>query len=196
LTTWVRFGTGSRAAASGEIVDRYRVESVSHVRGTPLAGVETGASFFRVESSAGPPAGTGDLVAATQHLGYTRASERAELASPPPAGPDSLAVVIPITKSEAWWALAHDERDQLFRGRGDRKGHVAVGRPHAPRLFRKLYHGRGVPGAGWDFLTYFELEASGADEFRALVASLRDPELNPEWLEVIREAEVWLRKVP
>jgi hypothetical protein len=193
-TTWVRFGTGLHPAEAGEIVDQYRVEAVSTVRGAPLGGIEPGARFFRVESSAGPPAGEGDLVGATQHLGYTRARERRELLSGPAAGPDSLAVVIPITKSEAWWALAHDERDRLFRGQGERDGHVNVGRPYAPRLFRKLYHGRGISQAGWDFLTYFEFEPNGVEDFRALVAGLRDPERNPEWREVVRESEIWLRK--
>ena len=142
------------------------------------------------------PAGAGDLVGVTAALAYTRAAERAELASG--AALDSATahvVVIPISRMSSWWALAHDERDHLFRGAGKSDGHVNVGRPYAPRLFRKLYHGRGVPGAGWDFLTYFEFEPALAEDFRALCAGLRDPARNPEWETVERETEIWLKKV-
>lgn len=192
--TWVRFGTALAEPRDGEHVDRYRLESVTSHRGAPLEGLEVGAPFYRVESTAGVPAGDGDLVAVTQHLGYTRASERVELAATATPGPDAHVVVIPLTKSASWWSLAHDERDQLFRGAGRAEGHVAVGRPHAKTILRKLYHGRGVPGAGWDFLTYFEFSPDLADDFRALVAKLRDPAQNPEWAEVVREAELWLHR--
>jgi chlorite dismutase len=138
--------------------------------------------------------GAGDLVGVTQHLGYTRSEERAALASTATPGPDAHVVVIPLTKTPGWWALAHDERDRLFRGAGKALGHVDVGRPHAKTILRKLYHGRGVPGAGWDFLTYFEFAPELAPSFRELLQGLRDPGRNPEWAEVAREAEIWLRR--
>jgi len=195
--TWVRFVAGARASASeGERVDRYRVEHVTTVRGAPLLGVEVGAVFSRIESTLGVPAGAGDLVGVTTSLAYTRAAERPEIAPAPPL--DTLtahAVVIPISKKNSWWALAHDERNHLFRGAGKGDGHVNVGRPYASRLFRKLYQGRGVPGAGWDFVTYFEFEPAIADDFQALVAGLRDPARNPEWETVERETEIWLKRV-
>jgi len=195
--TWVRFTAGSVAAAGdGERVDRYRVEQTTTVRGAPLLGIEAGAMLTRIESTLGVPAGTGDLVGVTAPLAYTRAAERAELASPAPTGsPTAHAVMIPISRQSSWWGLAHDERDHLFRGAGKSDGHVTVGRPYAPRLFRKLYHGRSLPGAGWDFLTYFEFEPELADDFRALCVGLRDPERNPEWETVERETEIWLKKV-
>ena len=195
--TWVRFTAGAGASErEGERADRYRVEHVTTVRGTPLLGIDVGASLTRIESTLGVPAGAGDLVGVTAPLAYTRAAERAELASPAPLGtPTAHAVMIPISRKNSWWALAHDERDHLFRGAGKSDGHVKVGRPYAPRLFRKLYHCRGLPGAGWDFLTYFEFEPALADDFRALVAGLRDPARNPEWETVERETEIWLKKV-
>jgi hypothetical protein len=193
-TTWVRFTTTVIEPGSGERADRYRIESVTSRLGARLEGLEPGGHLSRVESTAGIPAGAGDLVGVTQHLGYTRAEERAELASTATPGPDAHVVVIPITKSPAWWSLAHDERDRLFRGTGKAPGHVEVGRPYAKTIHRKLYHGRSVPGAGWDFLTYFEFGPELIDEFRALVAGLRDPARNPEWAEVVREAEIWLTR--
>jgi hypothetical protein len=194
-TTWVRFSSSSVQPGDAERVDRYRIESVTTISGAPLTGFAPGGALSRVESTAGLPAGPGDLVGVTQHLGYTRAAERAELAATATPGPGAHVVVIPLTKSDAWWSLAHDERDRLFRGAGKAEGHVTVGRPHAKTIVRKLYHGRPVPGAGWDFLTYFEFEPELADDFRALVAGLRDPERNPEWSEVVREAELWLTRV-
>jgi chlorite dismutase len=193
-TTWVRFSTGHAQPDTGERVDHYRIQSITSHRGAPLAGLEVGARLTRVESTLGLPAGGGELIGVTQHLGYTRAGERAELAATATPGSSAHVVVIPLSKSPTWWSLAHDERDLLFRGAGKADGHVTVGRPHAKTIQRKLYHGRGVPGAGWDFLTYFEFEPELASDFRALVAGLRDPARNPEWNEVIREAEIWLTR--
>lgn len=192
--TWVRFTTNAAEPAAGERADRYRIVSVSSRTGAPLGGLEPGGRLTRIESTLGVPAGAGDLVAVTQHLGYTRSSERAELASTATPGPNAHVVVIPLSKSEAWWSRAHDERDHLFRGAGKAEGHVNVGRPHAKTILRKLYHGRGVPGAGWDFLTYFEIDPALEDDFRSLLRGLRDPAQNPEWAEVEREAEIWLRR--
>lgn len=185
------------AGASGGVsspVDRYRVLSVTTIAGQPLSGIEPGGELLRIESTAQPPPGAGDLVGVTRHLGYQTAAERVELAPPAPPASGGFCVLIPISKSAAWWNLAQDERILAFRGRPPR-GHVAVGRPYANRIFRKLYHGRYLPGAGWDFLTYFEFETEREAEFRALVAALRDPEQNPEWSYVEREAEVWMRRV-
>jgi hypothetical protein len=193
-TTWVRFTTTVVEPRAGERVERYRIASVTSHRGLPLEGVEVGAWLSRVESTTGLPSGDGDLVGVTQHLGYTRSDERAELAATATPGPSAHVVVIPLTKSPGWWSLAHDERDRLFRGAGRAEGHVNVGRPQAKTIQRKLYHGRGVPGAGWDFLTYFELDAEFAGDFRDLLAGLRDPARNPEWAEVVRESEIWLTR--
>jgi hypothetical protein len=193
-TTWVRFSTTPAEPAPGERADRYRIETITNHRGAPLTGLETGMRLTRVESTLGLPAGGGDLMGVTQHLGYTRAEERAELAATATPGSGAHVVVIPIIKSKTWWSLAQDERDRLFRGAGKAPGHVSVGRPHAKTIFRKLYHGRSLPGAGWDFLTYFEFEPELAADFRDLLIGLRDEARNPEWANVVREAEIWLRR--
>jgi hypothetical protein len=192
--TWVRFCDEASAAPSPTTkVDRYRVDSVRAVCGPSLPGIALGAKLVRLESTLELPAGGGDLVGVTQHLGYTRAAERADLATASPPGSDAVCVVIPITKSEAWWQLAFDERDALFRGAA-RPGHVDLGLPYARTLLRKLYHGRPVPGAGWDFVTYFEFTPERRADFEALLAGLRDPERNPEWAYVERETEIWLSR--
>ena len=60
---------------------------------------------------------------------------------------------------------------------------------------RRLYHARYLPGSEWDFLTYFEFTEKRAQQFRELVAALRDVKKNPEWKFVNREVEIWMKKV-
>ena len=192
--TWVRFCVEASAVpASTTRVDRYRVDSVRTVSGAPLAGIVSGAKLVRLESMVELPAGGGDLIGVTQHLVYTRAAERPSLVTASPPGADALAVMIPLTRSEAWWQLAQDERDALFRGAG-KLGHVDVGLPYARTILRKLYHCRPLPGAGFDFLTYFEFSPADRPRFEALLAALRDPEQNPEWGYMERESELWLSR--
>jgi hypothetical protein len=191
----VRFCPATSGSATPNTkIDRYRVDAVRTLSGAPLGGIVPGSELLRLESTAELPPGGGDLIGVLQHFGYTRAAERPALATTSPPGADATCVVIPLTKSEAWWQLALDERDTLFRGASSRAGHVALGIPSARTLVRKLYHGRPLPGAGWDFVTYFEFSPERRGEFEALLAALRDPEQNPEWNYVERETEIWLSR--
>jgi hypothetical protein len=193
--TWGRFCVETSASPTLTTkVDRYRVEAVRHVRGAALAELEPGTKFVRLESISELPAGGGDLIGVTQHLVYTRAAERPDLVTTPLPGQDAICVVIPLTKSEAWWQLALDERDAMFRG-ATRSGHVEVGLAYARIILRKLYHSRPLPGAGWDFVTYFEFAPAHRPQFDALLAALRDPARNPEWNYVERESEIWLSRI-
>ena len=174
---------------------RYRVESLQPVRGQHGLSFGAGAEIARHESELPPAALEDALVGVTQHVLYTDAAQRAELAkiSSPESGP--CAVLIPIKKSAEWWALAQDERHAQFAGAGRAKGHTAIGTPYAARIFRRLYHARYLPGSAWDFLTYFEFPAAEAGSFRQLLNDLRNPELNPEWRLVEAEVELWLTKL-
>lgn len=139
------------------------------------------------------------LIGVTQRLRYTTADQQAELlrapAQPVDASGTSVAVLIPIAKSDAWWELPHDERQRHFLQTERTEGHTAIGLRYADRIYRKLYHSRYIhPPQGFDFLTYFEFPEDLAEDFRALLSNLRDPELNPEWAFVKREIEIWLRK--
>jgi hypothetical protein len=191
--TWARFcvADASLEPPSTTRVDRYRVEAVHTLRGAPLRGIAVGAPLVRLESTLELPAGGGDLIGVTQQLLYTRAAERPDLITTAAPGADAVCVVIPLTKSEAWWQLAQDERDAMFRG-ATRPGHVEVGLAYARSIVRKLYHARPLPGAGFDFVTYFEFYPADRPKFEALLAALRDPEQNPEWSFVERECEIWL----
>lgn len=190
--SWVRFS--SKDEPLGDRVTRYRIDAVQHIVGRELA-FAPGDSLTRCEGPTPFGAEPGDLVALVQHLGYTDAPRRRELAaaSAPEGGP--LAVLIPISKSPEWWALAQDERLALLRQTGSARGHMDIGADYASVIFRKLYHSRYLPHSHWDFLTYFEFPQEHAAAFRQLLRALRNVELNPEWRFVEHETEIWLTKV-
>lgn len=171
----------------------YEVEAVQVVQGLPVAGVEPGQAWSRVEQLGAPALPAAPFIGSTQHLVYTDAATRGELSQLSRASTGPLAVLIPICKSAAWWALAQEERQAYFT-RGRQPGHTALGRPFAERIYRRLYHARYLPGSSWDFLTYFEFPESERQAFQELLAVLRAPEQNPEWAFVERESEIWMRK--
>jgi hypothetical protein len=180
----------------GGRVARYRVDAVEAKTGLPVRGLSPAAGLVRVEAPGPLPAPSAAFLATgvAQHVLYTDAETRKSLAAISAGERGPRAVLIPIAKSEAWWALAQDERERHFRRAADRPGHVAIGTRYAPSIFRRLYQSRFQPGSEWDFLTYFELAAEDEGAFRQMLAELRDPALNPEWTFVERECEIWLTK--
>jgi hypothetical protein len=199
---WARFFVSEATALLdvplGGRVDRYRVDDVRHQAGAPVTGVEVGMTLVRVEAP-GPdphpaPGARFHVTGVVQHLTYTDVARRIELAAVSAGERGPHAVLIPIAKSDAWWALAQDERDRFFRRTADRPGHVEIGLRHASVIFRRLYHARYQPGSEWDFLTYFEFPDEEIGRFRHMLAELRDPLLNPEWRFVERETEIWMTK--
>jgi hypothetical protein len=184
----------------------YKVESIASIRGKPGVDIKPGSTIVRIETAARLPA-----VAETkmptllfqglpQHLQYTSKAQRDDLnkrsrAELPPSK-DTVAVIIPIRKSAAWWALPHDERHAHFQEKGDKIGHTAIGAKYVERIYRKLYHTRyAVETTDHDFITYFEFERSHTDDFKSLLKQLRDPQQNPEWRFVDREYEIWTTKI-
>ena len=201
--TWVYVFDGRDAAAvAARLADRphatweYRVDRVTPVRGTPGVTVGVGTTLVRVEANAvWPPGDPAPLFrGVVRHQDYTSRADRAALAGsrpPPAAGPDAVAVLIPVRKSAAWWALPADERAAHFRERPGRPGHTSVGAGYVDRVYRKLYHARyAVETTDHDFLTYFEFEKAHEPAFDTLLAKLRDPAVNPEWEYVDREYEI------
>ncbi len=195
---WARFMPEAelhgRTLLQTHSVTHYSVREVVAIRGDTLSSIAPASTFVRIESASELVSG-GELAGVTQHVVYTNADQRHELAaiSATPSGP--CAVLIPIKKSDAWWSLAQDERYARFHGLPSARGHYDVGSAYAARIFRRLYHARYLPGSVWDFLTYFEFPEREAPAFRALLAELRDPAQNPEWEYVEREVEVWMRKL-
>jgi hypothetical protein len=183
----------------------YRVDKVVAVQGKPGVEMDPGSTLVRVETTAKltPFQGKSPTLlfrGLPEHLQYTTGEQRADLnkrsrAELPP-GKDTVAVIIPIRKTAAWWALPHDERNAHFHKKGDKIGHTAIGAKYVERIYRKLYHTRyAVDNKDHDFITYFEFERAHTDDFQNLLRQLRDPQQNPEWTFVDHEYEIWMTKV-
>lgn len=97
------------------------------------------------------------------------------------------AALIPIRKSEAWWALAQDERRAIFE---ETSRHIAIGLEYLPAVARRLHHSREL-GESFDFLTWFEYAPNDAAAFETLVGRLRATE---EWRYVVREVDIRLER--
>jgi chlorite dismutase len=97
------------------------------------------------------------------------------------------AALIPITKSDAWWELAQDERRRILE---ESSRHIATGLEYLPAIARRLHHGRDL-GEPFDFLTWFEFAADDAAAFDELVQRLRATE---EWRFVEREIDIRLTR--
>ena len=126
----------------------------------------------------------------TSNTRYTNRSEadalvaRQEGLSRPQA---TRAALIPIRKTEAWWALAQDERRAILE---EQSRHIAVGLEYLPAVARRLYHCREL-GEPFDFLTWFEYAPEHSKSFEELVRRLRGSE---EWRYVDREVDIRLTR--
>ena len=97
------------------------------------------------------------------------------------------AALIPIRKNAAWWALAQDERRQIFEAQSH---HIGIGLNYLPAVARRLYHCRDLgPEEPFDFLTWFEYAPPDSAAFEELVQALR---ASPEWQYVDREVDIRL----
>ena len=99
----------------------------------------------------------------------------------------SRAALIPIRKTDGWWALAQDERRAIFE---EQSRHIAIGLEYLPAVARRLHHSREL-GEPFDFLTWFEYAPEHAMAFDALVERLRQ---TPEWRYVDREVDIRLTR--
>jgi chlorite dismutase len=98
------------------------------------------------------------------------------------------AALIPIRKTEAWWALAQDARRAILE---EQSHHIAVGLEYLPAIARRLHHSREL-GEPFDFLTWFEYAPEHSDAFEELVRRLR---ATPEWRYVDREVDIRLSRI-
>ncbi len=124
------------------------------------------------------------------HARYSTTSELKQLTavSPPLGRPEAtVAALIPIKKSEAWWAMGQDERRAIFE---DSSQHIARSMRHLPAIARRLHHARDL-GEPFDFLTWFEYAPDYADAFESLVSELR---ATAEWRFVEREVDIRLAR--
>ena len=101
----------------------------------------------------------------------------------------TLAALIPIRKTAAWWNLTQEERRSIFENKSH---HIAEGIRYLPSVARQLYHSRDI-GEPFDFLTWFEYAPQHSEEFEELVRTLRQTE---EWRHVDREIDIRLMREP
>ena len=99
----------------------------------------------------------------------------------------SLAALIPIRKTAAWWALTQDERREVFEAQS---AHIAIGLRYLPAIARRLHHCRDLGcDEPFDFLTWFEYAPADELQFEHLLHALRS---SPEWQYVEREVDIRL----
>jgi chlorite dismutase len=166
----------------------WRIDAIRSVRGDPLTPAE------RLAVREGQPerdnGAAWQLNGVTSNLRYTQREERDRLADNQQglSRPTSTrAVLIPICKSEAWWALAQDERRIIME---ERSHHIAIGMDYLPAVARRLHHSRDL-GEPFDFLTWFEFAPEAETAFNAMLDRLRATE---EWGYVTREVEIRLSR--
>ncbi len=165
----------------------WHIERICAVRGEPLASAPCLAIS---ELAVAPGAGAWSLRGVVSNPRYATMAELRQLAAVQPAlnRPEaSRAALIPIRKSDEWWAMGQDERRAIFE---ESSRHIARSMRHLPAVARRLHHSRDL-GEPFDFLTWFEYAPEYAAAFEDLVGELRATE---EWRHVIREADIRLTR--
>ena len=171
----------------------WRITLNSAVRGEGLAAVPA-LAITQSPSIALPmvPSATSwRLAGVASHVRYVEKEEKEQLAerqAPLGRKQATLAALIPIRKSAAWWALNQDERREILEAKSH---HISGSLKYLPEVARQLYHCRDL-GEPFDFLTWFEYAPVHATMFEELVAMLRATE---EWTFVEREVDVRLQLV-
>ena len=169
---------------------QWKVAKITPVRG---AGIDHAAKVDVVNAylAALPAGGKWLLRGVTSNLRYTTRPEKARLSAVQPPldrREATLAALIPIKKSVAWWELAQDERRRIFE---EVSRHTATGLQFLPAVARRLHHSRDL-NEPFDFLTWFEYAPEHEAAFENLVAQLRASE---EWRYVEREVDIRLIRV-
>lgn len=136
------------------------------------------------------PGSAWNLRGFTSNVRYVTRAEQVKLeAKQEGLGRDGskMAALIPIRKSEQWWALPVDDRRRVLE---ESSNHIAIGLEYLPGIARRLHHGRDL-GEPFDFLTWFEYAPHDADAFETLVQRLRATE---EWSYVENEIDIRLTR--
>ncbi len=154
------------------------LEKVSHIKRQPNSILKSNE-------------GTWALKGVISNLRYTEKGEKEKLiALQEDIGRASAThmAMIPMRKSESWWALAQDERRKIFENKSH---HTQTGLKYLPEIARKLYHSRDL-GEPFDFITFFEFKPEHANYFDELLGYLRSTE---EWTFVDREIDIRMIRV-
>ncbi len=172
----------------GGDIGAWKVISMDSVSGLPIENVKYIDILPNLTNNLNK--GVWTLTGFTSNVRYAEKDEREKLIAVhsdlgrPQA---NYAALIPIRKTESWWAMAQDERRKIFEAKSH---HTETGLKYLPAIARKLYHCRDI-GQPFDFLTWFEYTKDDKDKFEELVKSLRETE---EWKYVDREIDIRLVK--
>lgn len=170
-------------------VGAWRIDRIEAASGESVPDAERLAVLEGPETTA-PHPGVWTLRGLTSNTRYTRRTEvdalsaRQEGLRRPHA---TCAALIPIRKTDAWWALAQDERRAIFE---EQSRHIGIGLDYLPAVARRLHHSRDLDEP-FDFLTWFEFAPEHAGAFEAMVGKLRE---TPEWRYVEREVDIRLSR--
>lgn len=167
----------------------WSIEDMHSVVGEPLAAASR--LSIIADPLAQPPQGASwFLRGITSNERYVAREEKAALVSRQEGlgrETSTRAAFIPIRKNAAWWALAQDERREIFEAQSR---HIAIGLKYLPAVARRLHHCRDLGlHEPFDFLTWFEYAPSDSAAFEELVRALR---ASPEWEYVDREVDIRL----
>mgnify|MGYP000111967567 CR=1 FL=1 len=167
---------------------QWKVLSINTVCGFPIETVPYVDILPNLTNTARK--GVWKLTGFTSNVRYAEKNEREKLnAVQPDLGRPfaTCAALIPIKKTESWWAMAQDERRKIFESKSH---HTEIGLKYLPAIARRLYHCRDI-GQPFDFLTWFEYAPEDSLKFEELLKLLRQTE---EWKYVDREIDIRLVK--
>lgn len=107
------------------------------------------------------------------------------------------AIILPMSKTAAWWDKSALERHSYFyphhdeSSRASVKGHAVAAEAGIRKIVRRLYHNPdGYQREGeYDFITYFECSDENLPVFDTICGALRDERQNPEWKYVVEGPE-------
>src|SRR5215469_854071 len=117
------------------------------------------------------------------NIRYVERQEQRELTlkqAPLDRAEATMAALIPIRKTAAWWNLTQEERRNIFE---EKSHHIAEGIRYLPSVARQLYHRREI-GLPFEFLTWYEYVPQHSEAFEDLARTLRKTE---EWRDGVRE---------
>jgi hypothetical protein len=108
------------------------------------------------------------------------------------------AFIVPLRKTDKWFAKGWMERHTYFLPRFDTEGHMLneghalAAAPGIACLLRRTYKhpSEPAPDGTYDFVTYFECADADVPTFHAVCDALRDTRRNPEWT-FVREGPTW-----
>ena len=175
------------------LTTRYRPR-LDEVQAELVRRLENVAAVRAIDGALQPPRYTR---AALHEYAYKAAAQRQ-------SGPATAnVIIIPMSKTPAWWAMNTLERHTYFYPHADPQtgapvsGHAKAAELGIQTIYRRLYHnpdGYQQPDQ-YDFVTYFECADQHLPTFDKVRQALRDERRNPEWRFVIEGPEWRGRRV-